>query len=313
MKLAILGATSQIAKDLIRSLSVSPGIGLSLYARRVDAVTEWLELMQLTGRYAVGNYTQFANTTARFDAVLNFVGSGNPAQTAAMGASILDITHEFDSLALEYLKRQPTCRYIFISSGAAYGGDFAHPASETTLAQFQINDLRPSDWYGLAKLYTECQHRALEHNPIVDIRVFNYFSDTADISARFLITDVLRAIRDREVFQTSADNITRDYIGPAEMHQMVTAILAAPPVNAVVDCYTKAPLDKLSMLEAMKASLGLSYELVGRPTGLAATGNKTNYYSTYQKASSLFGYAPKSSALDIVLDHSHRLLTKASS
>jgi hypothetical protein len=41
-------------------------------------------------------------------------------------------------------------------------------------------------------LHAEAKHRALFNFSIVDVRVFNYFSHTQDMNARFLITDNLR-------------------------------------------------------------------------------------------------------------------------
>jgi hypothetical protein len=46
--------------------------------------------------------------------------------------------------------------------------------------------------------------------------VFNYFSHTQDMNARFLITDIVRAIKNKKIFKTSADNIVRDFITPLD-------------------------------------------------------------------------------------------------
>ncbi len=96
MKIAILGATSQIARDLIVSFSVEESKYLYLFARRPDEVTKWLVSVGLAGRYPADDFSQFARQ--EFEAVINFVGVGNPAQAAAMGNSIFDITLRFDQL-----------------------------------------------------------------------------------------------------------------------------------------------------------------------------------------------------------------------
>ena len=85
MRIAILGATSQIASDLVLSFSAQGDHELTLYARRPEIVTEWLASKGLSGRHAVGDFTAF-NGDRSFDAILNFVGVGNPAQALAMGA-----------------------------------------------------------------------------------------------------------------------------------------------------------------------------------------------------------------------------------
>ena len=228
MRTAILGATSQIAKDVVLSFSAQSDHELVLFARRPEVLTQWLTGAGIPGKYAVFDFTAF-DADQRFEAILNFVGVGNPAQAAAMGASIFDVTLKYDEMALCYLRQHPECRYIFLSSGAAYGTGFEKPADEHTHAVIGINNLHPQDWYGVAKMHAECRHRALPQLPIVDIRVFNYFSCTQDISARFLITDILRAIRDKVVLKTSPDYIVRDFVTPSDFYKLVISLLASPP------------------------------------------------------------------------------------
>ena len=297
-RIAILGATSQIAKDLIVSFSNEKDKQLHLFARRPDDVTKWLNDVGLSERYLVDDFGAFG--TQEFDAILNFVGVGNPAQAAAMGASIFDVTFQYDELALNYVRQHPECRYIFLSSGAAYGSSFDAPVDARTKATIAINNLQPQDWYGVVKLHAECRHRSLAHLPIVDVRVFNYFSRTQDMEARFLITDIVRAIRDKMVLKTSADFIVRDFIGPDDFYQLVSAILSSPATNAVVDCYSKAPIDKPTLLEVMQAQFGLQYELVQTVAGVNATGSKPHYYSLNKRAAD-FGYLPTLTSLMTVV------------
>lgn len=299
MHLAILGATSQIAKDLVQSFAAQSSHELVLYARRPDAVSQWLASVGLVGRYAVADFAAFG-TNEHFDAILNFVGVGDPAQAAAMGATIFDVTLKYDGLALDYVRQHPNCRYLFLSSGAAYGASFDAPVDANTKATIAINNLQPQDWYAVAKLHAECRHRSLAHLPIVDIRVFNYFSHTQDIDARFLITDSVRAIRDKTVLKTSAAYMVRDYLHPSDFYGFVSAILAAPATNAAVDCYSKAPIDKTSLLTALQEKFGLIYEVVQTAAGVNATGTKPHYYSLNKQAGD-FGYQPGMTSLDGIL------------
>lgn len=298
MNIAILGATSQIARDLIISFAATEEKCLHLFARRPDEVTKWLASTGLPGRYPVDEFFGFAKQ--EFDAVINFVGVGNPAQAVAMGNFIFDVTLRFDEIVLEYLQRHPACRYLFLSSGAAYGSSFNEPAKRDTPAIVAINDLAPHEWYGVAKLHAECRHRAHPELPIIDIRVFNYFSRTQDISARFLITDILRAIRDKTVLKISPDYIVRDFLHPSDFYQLASALLAAPPANAAVDCYSRAPIDKPTLLAAMQENFGLHYETTEANDNVNATGGKPHYYSLNTRAAD-FGYCPKLSSLEGLL------------
>ena len=305
-RIAILGATSQIARDLIVSFSADGATHLHLFARRPDEVKKWLAAEGLSGCYPVDEFPEF--TKQEFDAVINFVGAGDPVQIAAMGSSILDVTLRFDEIVLEYLKTHPACRYLFMSSGAAYGLGFNEPAKRETPAVVAINNLAPHEWYGVAKLHAECRHRAHPEFAIFDIRVFNYFSRTQDIEARFLITDILRAIRDKAVLKTSPDYIVRDFLHPSDFYSLVSALLAAPAANAVVDCYSRAPIDKPKLLAAMQEEFGLRFETAEENASVNATGSKPHYYSLNTRAAD-FGYQPSLTSLEGIKLEMGKILT----
>jgi nucleoside-diphosphate-sugar epimerase len=213
-----------------------------------------------------------------------------------MGASIFDVTLQYDNLAINYIQKHSECRYIFLSSGAVYGSNFEQPVDSNSRTIIPINYLQPQDWYGIAKMYAECRHRALPHLSIVDIRIFNYFSHTLDVSARFFITDIIRAIQENVTFITTSENIVRDYIGPDDFFSLVSVILKSPATNDVLDCYTRAPLDKMTLLSSMQELFGLKYKIQESSVGINATGVKINYYSQNFRASK-YGYSPKFSSL----------------
>ena len=307
MRLAILGATSQIAKDLVQSFAANSSHELVLYARRPVVVSQWLASVGLVGRYTVADFSAFS-ADAHFDALLNFVGVGNPAQAAAMGASIFDVTLKYDEMALDYVRQHPQCRYIFLSSGAAYGSSFDEPVDQNTKAVIAINNLQPQDWYGVAKLHAECHHRSLPHLPIIDVRVFNYFSHTQDMDARFLITDILRAIRDKTVLSTSPDYIVRDFLHLSDFYKLVSALLLAPATNAAVDCYSRVPIDKPTLLTAMQNEFVLQYEITEANPSVNATGRKPHYYSMNTRAAD-FGYQPRLTSLEGLLIEFKKVLS----
>lgn len=310
MKIAILGATSQIARDLIDLFSAETDKHLHLFARRPDEVKKWLVSVGLKGRYPVDEFSIFAKQ--EFDAVINFVGVGNPAQAAAMGNSIFDVTLRFDEMVLEYLRTHPLCRYLFLSSGAVYGSSFKEPVTRDSLSVVAINNLAPYEWYGVAKLHAECRHRAHPEFSIIDIRIFNYFSRTQDISARYLITDILRALRDGAVFKTSPDYIVRDFLHPSDFFNLVNVLLSTADCNVAVDCYSRAPIDKPNLLVAMQDKFGLRYETVEVATGVNATGSKPCYYSLDRRAAD-FGYQPSLTSLDGILKEASEVLQQKAS
>ena len=298
--IAILGATSQIARDYnVRALRA--GHELKLFSRRPDDVARELKAAGLGAGYDSLGYERFGED--RYDAIINFVGSGDPARTEKMGVDIFEVTARYDRLACEALKRAPDTRYIFLSSGAAYGSTFLEPVDDQTQARIPINALSPRDYYGLAKLYAEARHRAMPERAIIDLRMFGYFSRSADLAARFFLTDILRAIHEGQTLPTGEATMWRDFLCPDDFFALVEAVLSAAAANTALDAFSKAPVEKFELLEAMRTAFGLNYQITPAPQGMTATGAKPHYYSRSRRAES-FGYQPASTSLEGVLAES---------
>lgn len=308
--IAIVGASSQIAKDLILSFVSAGRKDILLYVRHLDVTRAWVETQGLKAACSVHGYEAYGDLP--HDVVINFVGVGDPRRATEMGASIIDITARFDDMVLSELIQHPTRRYLFLSSGAAYGNAFEGPVTVASQSNIAINDIQPKDYYTVAKLYSEVKHRAMPNLAIIDLRVFNIFSSTQDIEARFFITDIVRAIRDKRTLQTTSDYMVRDFIHPDDFHRLVECLMAAPPANCVVDCYSREPIDKPSLLQAMTKHFGLQYVVDGGTfVALNATGAKPHYYSLNKKAAE-FGYQPAWSSLDGILAEVSGILSETS-
>jgi nucleoside-diphosphate-sugar epimerase len=272
--IAIMGATSQIARDFVAG----------------SHETEF----HLFGRSGgTKPYSEFGRDN--YAAIINFVGVGDPTRARNMGADIFTVTREFDLLALDYLKAYPATRYIFLSSGAVYGHGFAAPVTEDSMAAVPLNGLQPQDWYGAAKLYAEVLHRS-HGGTIFDIRVFNYMSRTLDLTARFLIADMINAVRAGSVFRTSNRPLTRDYLHPTDFRRMVQCCLAAPEgTNLALDCYSQAAIAKEELVALMTTAFGMKAEIADTGNIVNATGEKPHYFSRNHRAAAL-GYAPAHSS-----------------
>jgi len=310
MRIAFLGATSQISSDLILSFNFKSGEDeLFLFARNVDNLNIWLKNNNLDSKYPAYAIEEFSNRF-KFDVIINFIGVGNPAEAASMGDSIIDTTYKFDEMVLQSLINSSNkCKYIYLSSGAAYGSDFSSPVNAQSVAQVPINNLTPQDWYGISKLYAESRHRSMSLLPIVDIRIFNYFSHTQDMDARFLITDIIRSIFNNSLLKTSANPAVRDYITPPDFFQLIMKVINYSCINDVLDCYSRAPIEKRLLLEEMQAHFGLKYEVQENSEIINATGIKPYYYSENKRAER-YGYYPEYSSLDGLLSEIKIYLSK---
>lgn len=307
-RIALIGANSQICKDFIRLNTVTGSAELLLFVRDVDAMSDWLAEIGLPGRYPVFGYSRYAEQP--HDAVINFVGVGDPSRAALMGADILDITLRFDELIIAELRKNPARRYIFISSGAVYGEHFDQAAGKDTVATYPVNSLGTQNYYAIAKLHAEMRHRALTDLAIIDVRVFNYFSRHQSLDSHFFIVDAINSITSSTVFRTSPDYMVRDFLHPSDFYQLISCLLAAEPHNTVVDCYSAAPVEKNVLLNLLSERFGLQYEIVpGIAAPINATGTKAYYYSTYRRAED-FGYDPQYSSIEALNVEVSALLVK---
>lgn len=268
----------------------------TLFGRDPEALVNWTNSLVINIPYCAKEYSGF-HVGDDYDAIINFIGAGDPAQIMKLGSAIFDITYEYDMMILNYLKSHKFCKYLFLSSGAIYGGEFVAPASLETKAMLPINNLGEMNWYAISKIYAEARHRALSELDIVDIRVFNYFSHTQNMNARFLMTDITRAIRYQSVMQTSSDYIVRDFLHPSDFYKLIDVLLETKSINIAVDCYSKSPVDKPTLLSAMKDEFGLLYKVSESFSCVNATGTKPYYYSVNSSAAD-FGYKPSMTSLE---------------
>jgi nucleoside-diphosphate-sugar epimerase len=305
--LAIVGATSIIAQDFILNVFDERRFDLVLYAREPETVHEWLRKHDYVSNVAVAEYSTYGEV--EHDVVVNFVGVGDPARTAAMGASILKVTHDCDQMILSKLGSNPLRKYIFLSSGAVYGANFKRAASEHSGSVIKINDLLPQDYYSVAKLYAECWPRSLAELNIVDVRIFNYFSCHVSIEARFFISDILRSIRSDSLLEVTSEPMVRDFIHPIDFYSLVCRIIDAPGSNLPLDCYSRQPISKEGILCCFEREFGLRYRITVDPGNSPnATGLKANYYSEYRVAEGI-GFEPKYSSLETLVEQTKLILS----
>ena len=109
------------------------------------------------------------------------------------------------------------------------------------------------------------------------------------------------------MLKTSPDYIVRDFLHPSDFYQLVSALLSAPAANAAVDCYSRAPIDKPTLLAAMQKEFGLRYEITEATASVNATGSKPHYYSLNTRAAD-FGYHPQLTSLEGIFREATALL-----
>lgn len=303
-----MGATGHIAKGLINNFSRASYQNIHLFARSLTRLRIILKQIGGICNYQQKRYADFNKN--EYDVVINCVGLGTPAKVKEAGGDIFYLTEKFDDLVLEYLSGHAKALYINFSSGAVYGSNFAVPADGKSLAQWNINNLQESEYYGVAKLNSEAKHRALKNLNIVDLRVFNYFSRFMDLNAKYLLSEIILCVKNRKVFVTDNRNIVRDYIHPADLFSLVRKCMTKRYFNDSFDVYSKKSATKFEILEYFRRIYGLKYIVNKEIMPASPTGNKDNYYSVSRKAGEI-GYNPKFTSLDSIIQEIKPFLSRA--
>jgi len=308
VKIAILGATSHIAKNLIYYFLKDSRYKLFLFSRRNESVHAFLVPLEKATIPTVQSYDGFS--LEEYDAIINCVGIADPRKQKADPYESFLVTERFDNLTIDYIKAHKGCRYINFSSGAVFGTEFQEPVGDNSTATFRPNALGTADCYRIAKLNAETKHRCLSDLPIVDIRVYSFFSRYIDLDAGFMLSEAARCILDGRPFRTNASEIVRDYIAPNDLFSFVSRILAGGPANAVVDMRSTRPVRKSELLESLAKNFGLVIEMMYCDIQ-TVSGMKSEYYSTSGQAESLFGFEPTCNALKCVGTEMEALLACA--
>jgi len=290
-KIAILGATSQIAKGLIFNFAQSKENELFLFARFVNKVKEFLKENNLPSNNRIYEFKHFQKD--RYDVVINCVGLGTPAKVNQANGEVFKLTEEFDNLILEYLKRYLDTLYINFSSGAVYS--------------ISVNDLKPEHYYGIAKLHQEAKHRALKKLNIVDLRVFSYFSRFIELDSGYFLTELIKSLKRKKAFVTNACDFARDFLAPQDLFDLIRLIIKAKPFNGAMDVYSSRPISKFKLLDYFVKNYSLKYTINRGLKLICPTGVKSRYCSSSKKAAGL-GYQPKFSSLETVVMESKYIL-----
>lgn len=290
-KIAILGATSHIAKGLILNFMQSKEDKLFLFARFPKKVKDFLEAHSLGSHRHIYDFKHFRRE--KYDVIINCVGLGTPVKVKEANGEVFKLTEEFDNMILEYLQRYPDTLYINFSSGAVYS--------------ISVNDIKPEHYYGIAKLHQEAKHRALKKLNIVDIRIFSYFSRFIELDSGYFLTELIKSLKRGKAFVTNPRDFVRDFIAPCDLFDLICLIIKTKPFNGAIDAYSSMPVSKFKLLNYFVKNYSLKYTINRSLKLTCPTGIKSRYCSISRKAAGL-GYRPKFSSLETVATESKYIL-----
>ena len=278
MKIAIMGGSSHIAGNLAMRFAADPGAELALFCRSRGPVEEFVRRFCAGGQVEIfDSYRNFADH--HFDAVIDCVGAGAPGTPDFSPRNWFDTVQRFDDMAVEYLEKcNPEAVLITFSSGAIYGTRTPGPFSGTSCCEIPVNALEVSDYYTISRLYAEAKHRARRDLRIVDLRIFSFFSRFIRVDAGYFMSDVLKALLDREPMVTSPQDMVRDYVAPDDLFDAVRFCIGMGKVNGAFDVRSAGPVSKYRILERFGKEFGLRWSFADVP--VSPNGAKPVYCST---------------------------------
>lgn len=306
MNIAIMGATSHIARNLIvRFAAESPDDRLLLFCRKRQPVEEF------TGRYAPHGNIQIVEGYGDFDrypmdVMINCVGAGTPGSTGFDVRNWFSVTAKFDDLALDYLaKTNPGALLINFSSGGIYGTRTSPPFGEMSELRIPVNNIAVSDYYSIARLHSEAKHHSHPEWRIVDLRIFSFFSSFMPPDAGYFMSDVLKAVADNETLITRQDDMIRDYIAPDDLFRLIKFCISRQEINGAFDVTSAKPAGKFEILECFQEKFGLKWRFDRVKD--SPNGSKPVYFSESERLQKA-GFRAEYTSLDGLIVEVERFL-----
>jgi nucleoside-diphosphate-sugar epimerase len=275
MKIAILGATGHLAKCAFWAYSQDKSNTFYLYSRSLDKLKDTYDSYGDIAKNYIADYGVFAEHD--YDIIFNGIGVWDTPNRDIR--DIFYVTEHYDNMIIEYLKQHPDTTSIYVSSGAAYASDFLAPVDKhSTTTAVNINDLTDGNYYSIAKMNSEAKHRAMSELNIADIRLFGFFSRFVSLDYPYLLSGLVKAVRDQTVFKSVAFEFWRDFIHLDDFTALLTGIAATDRINVAIDARSKAPVSKNELVDLFVNRYGLRFK-TDYHAAVSVTGAKPYYFS----------------------------------
>ncbi len=305
-KIAILGVTGYIGRSLLREffLEDSKNNTLILFSRSHHMLHTHIKQEPKKTECSIHSIDEFS--LHEYDVVINCTGVSSISGLEKDPSEVFKVTEEIDSRIISYLQKHPKALYINLSSGAVYGENFEKPVTEKTATLLSSGFSGASSSYAIAKINAEAKHRALSSYNIVDIRIFAFFSSLVDMDSPFLMSEITKCILHKKVFETTKDDIIRDYATAKDLFSFVQCCVKTGKINDYFDMYSKKPISKFALLDALVKKYNLEYKII-KSQKKSASVAKNSYFSKSKKATTVLGYKPERTSLEGILSELDRL------
>ncbi len=274
-RIALLGATGHIAKNIIVRGLIDPNQEWSLFSRRPQYVQTFIENEVVSPQpHQNLDYQDFEKTN--YDVIINTVGITENEVLINHPSAIFE-ADSIDTRVLSYLLNgHEATRYIHFSSGAVYGDVYDEEVT-TEYSRIPISPIEKEHYYGISKLYLEARHRAYPQLLISDIRIYNFFSRFIDLNSKYLVVQLINACREVRVFETSSEAIYRDFLHPDDLWAILQYLFDSKDAFPTIEPASLEKISKSDMIQLFVESFGLIV-YINKNSTQSTKENKTYYY-----------------------------------
>jgi nucleoside-diphosphate-sugar epimerase len=262
-KIAIFGANGHIAKNIIYYFLQQENVELYLFTTNKSKCQNFINsLKQNNYNYKIKVYEQF--NLYKYDCIINCIGLGTFRKDFNF-TNYFKVIEYYDNLIISYLQKHSTCNYINMSSGAVH-------------KEIHINDFKVEDIYTITKLNSEYKHRTYGNLKIIDLRIYSFFSRFADIeNDNYFINEIINCILKNKEFNTTTDNIIRDFIHPVDFMNIIKECIQMQN-NCFFEIGTKDNISKNEILNYFQQNYNLKINYTNEINYNTLSGSKLQYY-----------------------------------
>ena len=290
MNIAILGSNSMIAMDIYKMFVQYTSYDVFMFARYPSLNKSKHDIDFL-------DYARFQDFD--YGLIINFIGAGDQNKLILEKNNIISTSIKYDQMVMNYLVKNSKTKYIYISSGSVYLSDFKEPAKENDSIKICKSDLINEEKnYQYSKIIPELVHLAERDLNIINLRIFNYVSNSININQSFLVSQIFKSIINKKNFECNDVNIFRDFISDIELFDIINLVNDSDFINDSFDCFSKKPISLHELLDLMKQLYNLNYNFSNYEI-INQTGIKLNYFSNSHDLLKI-GYKPKRTSAEII-------------
>jgi hypothetical protein len=251
-KIAIIGSTSHVAKNLIEYFNKEHQ-HIDLYSRSLN------------------NLDILPNG---YDCIINCI------LAKVTEPLYFETSEHFDNLILDYLQLNTDCLYINCSSGVVH-----------EIRKCDVDNLREEHYAMVSKLNSEMKHAAHKNLNVIDLRFYSFFSRFTNLEAPYFMNEIIKSVINKETFITTKKNFSRDYINPLDLYNIIKYLIAVQKIRGHFEIGSTQPTSKDAIINYFIKDYNLKIKYVDKIDFKGYTASKINYFPKERTLPSLVKYS----------------------